>query len=50
MSMNASLGNIFVTMMLNVSMSMVVSIANVEQVLKVVDSMMSEDASILTNA
>ena len=40
MSMNASLGNIFVTMMLNASMSMVVSIANVEQVLKVVDSMM----------
>ena len=47
--MNVSLGSIFVTTMLNVSILMAVLIANVEQVLMEEVSMMSKAVLILMN-
>ena len=47
--MNVSLGSIFVTTMLNVSILMAVLIVNVEQVLMVEVSMMSKAVLILMN-
>ena len=48
-SMNVSLGSIFVTTMLNVSILTAVLIANVEQVLMEEVSMMSKAVLILMN-